>query len=335
MKTAQRLFPNYLTGFLVLLGVGLLIYPQAAAWFAQLNQTELTVEYNKAIENAVPNAREQLAAARAYNDALTTGTLIPANERLPRLAGESSDTVEVNGRTWTYEELLSTKGSPIMARLRIPKIDVDLPVYHGTSDETLLKGAGHLEGTALPVGGASTRSVITAHRGLAEATMFTNLDKVEPGDRFTVEVFGEVLTYEVRDVVVVEPEETEHLSVEAGRDLVTLVTCTPLGINSHRILVTGSGWCRRRRRIWRRRARNLTCRDSRSGRSSGRSLFSSSPWLSATAPTVRFRVIRRDGLTSMALTKRGYRKSCGYPKYRAIRRVKASRTTRYLNKQLY
>ena len=239
MKTAQRLFPNYLTGFLVLLGVGLLIYPQAAAWFAQLNQTELTVEYNKAIENAVPNAREQLVAARAYNDALTTGTLIPANERLPRLAGESSDTVEVNGRTWTYEELLSTRGSPIMARLRIPKIDVDLPVYHGTSDETLLKGAGHLEGTALPVGGASTRSVITAHRGLAEATMFTNLDKVEPGDRFTVEVFGEVLTYEVRDVVVVEPEETEHLSVEAGRDLVTLVTCTPLGINSHRILVTG------------------------------------------------------------------------------------------------
>ena len=102
MKTAQRLFPNYLTGFLVLLGVGLLIYPQAAAWFAQLNQTELTVEYNKAIENAVPNAREQLVAARAYNDALTTGTLIPANERLPRLAGESSDTVEVNGRTWTY-----------------------------------------------------------------------------------------------------------------------------------------------------------------------------------------------------------------------------------------
>ncbi|WP_459583204.1 class C sortase, partial [Aerococcus mictus] len=111
-------------------------------------------------------------------------------------------------------------------------IDVDLPVYHGTSDEVLNRAAGHLEGTSLPVGGPSTRAVITAHRGLANARMFTDLNKVNVGDTFTIEVFGDVLTYRVRDTKVVAPEDTDTLRVEEGKDLVTLVTCTPLGINS-------------------------------------------------------------------------------------------------------
>jgi sortase A len=126
-----------------------------------------------------------------------------------------------------------------MARLRIPAIDVDLPIYHGTSDATLLKGVGHLEGTSLPVGGEGTHSVLTGHRGLASATLFTNLDKVKEGDTFTIEVLDQVLTYQVIRTQVVDPSDTASLRATAGEDLVTLVTCTPLGINSQRILVTG------------------------------------------------------------------------------------------------
>lgn len=125
-----------------------------------------------------------------------------------------------------------------MARIKIPSIDVDLPIYHGTSDATLLRGVGHLEGAARPVGGASTHAVLTGHRGLADAELFTRLDELEIGDRFVIEVFGEVLTYRVPSTQIVDPDQTESLYPVAGRDLVTLVTCTPLGINTQRILVT-------------------------------------------------------------------------------------------------
>ena len=126
-----------------------------------------------------------------------------------------------------------------MARLRIKKIDLDLPVYHGTEDATLLKGLGHLRGTSLPVGGSGTRSVITGHRGLASAEMFTRLDEIVKGDTFTIEVFDEILTYRVIDKIVVSPDETKKIAAVPGNDLVTLITCTPLGINTQRILVTG------------------------------------------------------------------------------------------------
>lgn len=118
-------------------------------------------------------------------------------------------------------------------------IDVDLPIYHGTSDVTLLRGIGHLEGTALPVGGNGTHAVLTGHRGLAESELFTHLDRLAVGDTFTIEVFGQVLTYRVGETKVVDPSDTETLYPVRGKDLVTLVTCTPLGINSQRILVTG------------------------------------------------------------------------------------------------
>lgn len=127
----------------------------------------------------------------------------------------------------------------LMARVKIPAIDVDLPIYHGTSDAVLLEGVGHLEGSSLPIGGPDTHAVLTAHRGLADAAMFTNLDRVKVGDTFTIEVFGEVLTYRVRETKVVAPEDADALRAVPGEDLVTLVTCTPLGINTHRILVTG------------------------------------------------------------------------------------------------
>ena len=176
--------------------------------------------------------REQIERAHAYNDALQSGARIEANERLPLGGGEIDDDA------LAYRSVLDDGATGLMTRVRIPKIDVDLPTFHGTDDATLLEGLGHLEGTSLPVGGDGTHAVITGHRGLADARMFTDLDRIDVGDTFTLTTFGEVLAYEVIETTVVEPDETESLQAREGRDLVTLVTCTPLGVNSQRILVT-------------------------------------------------------------------------------------------------
>ncbi|GAA2235398.1 hypothetical protein GCM10010401_04090 [Rarobacter faecitabidus] len=217
-----------------LTGVTLLLYPSAAAWLAQYNQSRAIDTYNNSLREIGPQQRDEaLEEATAYNADLVAGrAVVGAGSRIP-----TSDGADSGG--WDYETLLRADNDGLMARIKIPAIDVDLPIYHGTDDETLLHGVGHLEGTALPVGGDSTHAVLTAHRGLASATLFTNLDRVNVGDRFVIEVFAEVLTYEVVETQVVEPEDTQTLQPQAGRDLVTLVTCTPVGINSHRILVTG------------------------------------------------------------------------------------------------
>ncbi|MGK2348807.1 class C sortase [Actinomyces sp. W5033] len=224
---------SLLPALLATTGMLLLTYPAAASWLSQYNQSQVIVGYAQAVTEASPDAATQLAQAHAYNDALASGAVLEAGTHVPTGNGTSTAT------SLGYHALLDVNGSGLMARLRIPSIDLDLPVYHGTTDATLLQGLGHLEGTSLPVGGEGTRAVITGHRGLASATMFTHLDQVEPGDTFTLEVLGEVLTYRVTGTKVVEPEQTEALRAVEGKDLVTLVTCTPLGINSHRILVTG------------------------------------------------------------------------------------------------
>lgn len=219
------------TGALV--GVALLMYPTVAAWFAQYAQSQTIDGYSDQIRDlGAETLAETLDAARDYNSRLVDGGAeIAANERLP-LANAPDQSSE-------YAEQLRADGAGLMARLKIPAIAVDLPVYHGTSEQVLYEGVGHLEGTALPVGGETTHSVLTAHRGLATAELFTHLDRVSLDDEFTIEVFGEVLAYRVVDTRVVEPQDTESLVPVVGRDLVTLVTCTPLGVNSHRILVTG------------------------------------------------------------------------------------------------
>lgn len=215
------------------LGVGILLYPTAAAWIYQYNQASLVGFYDEQTAAADPDREQQLRNAHAYNEALSSGVLVAADANVPVSAGE----VRESGAEPYRDQLVTPSG--MMSRLRIPAIDVDLPIYHGTDDDTLLRGLGHLEGSSLPVGGESTRSVITGHRGLASARMFTDLDRMETGDTFTLETFGEVLTYEVIDVTVVAPDDTETLHQVAGDDLVTLITCTPLGVNTHRILVTG------------------------------------------------------------------------------------------------
>lgn len=217
---------------IALSGLGIWTYPSAAAWFSQLDQSKIIGDSATVTEgDRVENAR-QIALAHKYNDVLESGAQLESNHRLPSGSGTSAKGAPA------YDEVLDDGGPGVMTRLRIPSIKLDLPVFHGTSDETLLKGLGHLEGTSLPVGGKNTHSVITGHRGLADATMFTNLDKVGKDDRFTLTTFGQVLSYQVVRTQVVEPDETESLQTVSDRDLVTLVTCTPLGINSQRILVT-------------------------------------------------------------------------------------------------
>lgn len=216
-----------------LAGVCLLMYPTAAGWFAQYAQSQIIDGYSDQIRDlGADTLADRLDAAREYNTRLVDGGAeIAANERLP-LANSADQQTD-------YAEQLRSDQSGLMARVKIPSIDVDLPVYHGTSEQVLYEGVGHLEGTALPVGGETTHSVLTAHRGLATAELFTHLDRVAVDDTVTIEVFGEVLVYRVVQTLVVEPEDTESLVPVVGRDLVTLVTCTPLGVNSHRILVTG------------------------------------------------------------------------------------------------
>ncbi|SJN40769.1 Sortase A, LPXTG specific [Microbacterium esteraromaticum] len=218
----------------MLTGVGLMQYPDVAGWFSQYYQSQLIVDVSSELQQEdPPSLAAEVQRAHEYNDLLESGALLAPNANKP-----TSDAAEVS--RFEYDGLLRATPTGVMGRLRIPSIDVDLPIYHGTSDATLAKGVGHLEGTSLPVGGTSQHSVLTAHRGLPEATLFNDLDKVSKGDRFTIEVFGEVLTYEVVDTRVVEPDDTDTLRAVAGEDLVTLVTCTPLGINTHRYLVTGT-----------------------------------------------------------------------------------------------
>ncbi len=221
---------------LILVGVCVFLYPQAASWFSQKEQSRVTELAQEQLEQP-PNSdavfrAEQIAAAHAYNDALASGALYEANANVA--VGDRSG---VEGAQ-PYNELLNSTGNGFMARLQYESLSIDLPIYHGSSDETLAHGVGHLEGTSLPVGGIGTRAVLTAHRGLPSATLFDNLNNAKIGDIFTVSVLDQVLTYRVSEIQVIQPDQTEAILADPDRDLVTLVTCTPLGINSHRILVT-------------------------------------------------------------------------------------------------
>jgi sortase A len=236
LKGHKRWHPTALTVLITVLALGGMfsgLYPMAASWVSSYNQSQVIKSYESKLENVTPDVPQQLAQAREYNNALSSGVVIGKNANIPVGNGETSNT-DLN-----YDHILSSGADGMIGRIKISAADVDLPIYHGTSDAVLERGAGHLEGSHLPAGGESTRSVITAHRGLANATMFSNLDKVQVGDTFTVEVFGEVLSYQVRDTKVIAPEDTETLRAVPGDDLVSLITCTPLGINTHRIVVTG------------------------------------------------------------------------------------------------
>ncbi|WP_206680364.1 class C sortase [Flaviflexus huanghaiensis] len=229
-------WPQLIACLVMFGGIAVILYPQVASWFSQREQSH-AIEAAQAQLNDPPlndpnSRRAELARAHAYNDALSSGAIYEANANVATGDGSSAD------QNNPYNEILNLAGGGFMGRLRYDSLGIDLPIYHGTSDKTLEKGVGHLEGTSLPVGGIGTRSVLTAHRGLPEATLFNNLNESQVGDTFAISVLDEVLTYKVVEVQVVEPDETHAILAVPDRDLVTLVTCTPLGINSHRILVT-------------------------------------------------------------------------------------------------
>lgn len=219
---------------LALLGLAVMLYPGTASWWSQFEQSRVIRQLGETVaDEPGSELRHELQRARAYNESLTSGAKVAAGSNAPLPAGDPGTPDD------GYDSLLRGDAAGAIGRLRIPGIELDLPIYHGTSDGILQKGIGHLRGTSLPVGGASQHAVLTAHRGLSSATLFTELDRVTRGDSFTLEVFGEVLSYQVVETKVVAPQDTESLFPKQGKDLVTLVTCTPLGINSQRILVTG------------------------------------------------------------------------------------------------
>lgn len=221
---------SWLIAALMTLALGAGLYTMTASWLASYAQSRIIVQDHS---GTGIDFSSELSLAREYNASLSAGARLDANANIPAGTGTASSGDLV------YEDMLAESATGVMARVKIPAIDVDLPVFHGTSAETLDIGAGHLEGTHLPVGGVGTRTVITAHRGLANATMFTDLDQVDIGDRFVIETAGEAFTYEVRDIQVVDPSDSQSIVPDPNRDLATLITCTPLGVNSHRIVVTG------------------------------------------------------------------------------------------------
>lgn len=218
---------------MLLTGVVVLLFPTFSAWLSQYELSQRIVAATADVESLTPEERgTAFDRAVAYNEALPGGNVrVTPGERFPLTNPDTEDQED-------YFSLLNADKNGLMGRIKIPSIKADLPIYHGTTDDVLASGVGHLQGSALPVGGEGMHSVLTAHRGLATAELFTHLDEVKLGDTFTLEIFGEVLSYEVFETQVVRPEDTQTLNPIRGRDFVTLVTCTPLGINTHRILVT-------------------------------------------------------------------------------------------------
>lgn len=218
---------------LFLAGLSLVVYPMVSNLFYEENQSLVLAEYDESIEQLEQEkVNAELEAAKDYNRSLLESEAILTDPFDPELV--------LDPQVEPYASLLNTEGNGIMGYVEIPKISVSLPIYHGTSPQILEQGVGHLQNTSLPVGGESSHTVLTGHTGLAGKRLFTDLSQLAVGDLFYLHILGEVLAYQVREIFIVEPDQTEHLVVSPGQDLATLVTCHPYGINTHRLLVQGS-----------------------------------------------------------------------------------------------
>lgn len=223
-KRYALLFFGFLTGFFILM------YPSFAdAWNRHRNKL-LAAEYEETVSEILSDEIERIAGeAREYNRQHTVN--------------EVQDIFE-NSEDYTlshpYDSLLNPNGDEVMGSIEIPKINIELAIYHGTGAEALSKGVGHIQGTSIPVGGVNTHAVLAAHRGLANAKLFTDLDRMETGDIFFLHILGDTLAYQVDQINVVSPDDLTLIQIEPGRDLCTLLTCTPYGVNTHRLLVRGS-----------------------------------------------------------------------------------------------
>ena len=219
---------NWTTVFLVLLllaGVSLLLYPSLSDYWNSMHQTRAIASYAETVSQLdTAQYDEMWKAAQDYNRSLAQ------RETAFALTDEQKA---------AYESLLDVSGLGVMGYIEIPEIDCSLPIYHGTEESVLQVAVGHLEWSSLPVGGEGTHCVLSGHRGLPSAKLFTNLDKLAVGGTFLLRVLDEVLTYEVDQILIVEPEQVDALGIVPGEDYCTLVTCTPYGINTHRLLVRG------------------------------------------------------------------------------------------------
>ena len=221
-----------IVSLLFLAGLSLLLYPFVANQWNNYRQKQLISGYEQVVSEKEAAEGIDYDAERKkaedYNEAL-----------LPCVLPDSFALAESSGVDPVYMNTLNIAGDEMMGSVEIPKINIKIPIYHTTEEEVLNKGAGHLEGSSLPVGGANTHAVISAHRGLPSASLFTDLDQMKVGDHFLLHVLDETLCYEVDKISVVKPEDTTALAVEDGQDLVTLLTCTPYGVNTERLLVRG------------------------------------------------------------------------------------------------
>ena len=225
MKKKGNHLITILLVLIFLLGLSLLLYPAVSDYWNSLHQTKAIATYAEDVANLNQNQYGEIwAAAERYNASLAD------RDNAYLLSGAQKE---------EYERLLNVSGLGVMGYIEIPSIDCSLPIYHGTEESALQIAVGHLEWSSLPVGGESTHCVLSGHRGLPSAKLFTNLDKLQMGDVFLLRVLDEVLTYEVDQILIVEPQETGALRIEEGKDYCTLVTCTPYGINTHRLLVRG------------------------------------------------------------------------------------------------
>ena len=225
MKKKKGNFTTLLLILVLLAGLSLLLYPSVSDYWNSFHQTRAIATYAEKVANLNQDQYDEIwAAAESYNASLT--------DRVNAYLLSDAQKEE-------YQQLLNVSGLGVMGYIEIPSIDCSLPIYHGTEESVLQIAVGHLEWSSLPVGGESTHCVLSGHRGLPSAKLFTNLDKLREGDIFLLRILDEVLTYEVDQILIVEPQEVGALQIVEGQDYCTLVTCTPYGINTHRLLVRG------------------------------------------------------------------------------------------------
>lgn len=227
----QKIITIAVAVVMFLLALGITLYPLFSTWYNERHQSMIHTEYMEIVEQT-DNSALILAKrnADAYNEAIVPGTQLEESYSKEAVLSASED----------YDQQLNIAGDGIMGYIEIPLIEVNLPIYHGTDADTLDAGVGHLLGSSLPVGGKTTHSVLTAHSGMASQKMFSDLDKLKEGDIFFVKVLGETLAYQVDAINTVLPHDTTFLGIEENEDLCTLVTCTPFGVNTHRLLVRGT-----------------------------------------------------------------------------------------------
>lgn len=232
MKKKNKIIAIVIAVLFFFISLGLILYPVWSSWYLDQHEAELELHYQEELEEKGDDElTEAWKQAEEYNKAILPG----AQSEDGAFSQESQLAAAQN-----YGSMLNINGDSIMGFIEIPKIDVDLPIYHGTAEDTIERGAGHLVGSSLPIGGESTHSIITAHSGMASQRMFTDLEDLVEGDVFYIKVLGNTLAYQVDQIKVVLPHEIADLTIIEGEDYVTLITCTPYAVNTHRLLVRGT-----------------------------------------------------------------------------------------------